>query len=151
MHNAYYYATCVYVCGRVCSPLCSEHLARLLCDANEGGSPAQLFELSGAHVGAGGAEAPQHVTDGVLHVSSIGNLHRPSLRRPESREEKVGIRNNISEDISRRIGSRLIATTDGTKFSGPLTCTQQLHPHISSWPCRSSCRRRVCISCRSSR
>ena len=70
----------------------SEHLAGLLRDTDEGGSPAQLFELGGAHVGAGGAEAPQHIADGVLHISSVGNLHGPPLRRPESREEKVGIR-----------------------------------------------------------
>lgn len=63
-----------------------EHLAGLLCDANEGGSPAQLLELGGAHVGAGGAEAPQHVPDGVLHVSPVGNLHRPPLGRPERRQ-----------------------------------------------------------------
>jgi len=83
---------CVCVCARVCAlALVSEHLAGLLCDTNEGGPPAQLFELRGAHVCAGGAEASQHVTDGVLHISSIGNLHGPTLRRPESREEEVGI------------------------------------------------------------
>lgn len=75
------------MCGHVNS-LLSEHLAGLLCDADEGGSPAQLFELGSAHVGAGGAEAPQHVSDGVLHISSIGNLHCPPLRSSESREEK---------------------------------------------------------------
>lgn len=71
----------------VCARL-GEHLAGLLRDADEGGSPAQLLELGGAHVGAGGAEASQHVADGVLHVSSVGNLHRPPLGRPESRGER---------------------------------------------------------------
>lgn len=64
--------------------LLSEHVAWLLRDADEGGSPAQLFEFGGADVGAGGAEAPQHITDGILHISSIGNLHCPPLGCSES-------------------------------------------------------------------
>lgn len=71
-----------------CAPLLSEHVAGLLCDADEGGPPAQLFELGGAHVGAGGAEAAQHVADGVLHVPPIGDLHCPTLGRPENRGER---------------------------------------------------------------
>lgn len=71
--------------GRSAGPL-GEHLAGLLRDADEGGSPAQLLELGGAHVGTGGAEAPQHVPDGVLHVSPVGNLHRPPFGRPERRQ-----------------------------------------------------------------
>lgn len=68
--------------------LLGEHLAGLLRDADEGGPPAQLFELGGAHVCAGGAEAAQHVTDGVLHVASVGHLHGPPLRRPEKEDEQ---------------------------------------------------------------
>lgn len=65
-------------------------MAGLLCDTNEGGSPAQLFQLGSTHVGAGGAETPQHVEDGVVHISSVGNLHCPALRRPEwSRERGI--------------------------------------------------------------
>lgn len=63
-------------------------MTRLLCDTDKGGSPAQLFELRSAHVGARGAESSQHVTDGVFHVSSVWNLHCPSLRCPETRSEK---------------------------------------------------------------
>lgn len=111
MYNAYY-AICV--CGQV-STLRSEHLAGLLCDTNEGGSPAQLFELGGAHIGAGGAKAPQHISDSVLHISSIGNLHCPPLRRPGSRAERGESKNKdilrsywteyLRKDISRRIGT----------------------------------------------
>lgn len=81
------HVVCVWTCFN--SQL-SEHLAGLLCDPDEGGSPAQLFQLGGAHVGAGGAEPPQHIPDGVLHISSVGNFHCPPLRRPGSREEKRG-------------------------------------------------------------
>lgn len=63
----------------------SEHVTGLLRDTDESGSPAQLFELGGTNVGAGGAKAPQHVTDGVLHISSVGNLHCPPLRCPKDR------------------------------------------------------------------
>lgn len=69
--------------GLVGSCPLGEHLAGLLRDPDEGGSPAQLLQLGGAHVGAGGAEASQHVADGVLHVPSVGHLHRPALRGPE--------------------------------------------------------------------
>lgn len=74
----------------VCA-LLGEHLTRLLCDTDEGGSLAQLFEFGGAHVGAGGSDAPQHIADGVLHISSVGNLHRLPLGSPESRGENNGL------------------------------------------------------------
>lgn len=83
----------MYVLQPVCTYACvlrREHLVGLLCDADEGGPPAQLLELGGAHVCAGGAEASQHLADGVLHISSVRNLHGLSLRRPESGAEKVG-------------------------------------------------------------
>lgn len=79
-----------YFCRRAFHhpPHLSEHVARLLCDTDKGGSPAQLFELGGAHVGAGGAESTQHVPDGVFHISSVGNLDRPPLGRPGSRGKR---------------------------------------------------------------
>lgn len=67
-----------------------EHLAGLLCDPDEGGSPAELLQLGGTDVGAGGAEASEHVPDGVLHVPSVGDLHRPALRGPEKRHSQSG-------------------------------------------------------------
>lgn len=60
-----------------------EHLAGLLCDPNEGGPSAELLQLGGTNVGAGGPEATEHVPDGVLHVPSVGHLHRPALRGPD--------------------------------------------------------------------
>lgn len=57
----------------------SEHIARLLCDTDKGGSAAQLFEFGGTHIGAGGAQAPQHIPDGIFHISFVGNLDRPPL------------------------------------------------------------------------
>lgn len=54
-------------------------MARLLCDTDKGGSAAQLFEFGGTHIGAGGAESPQHIPDGIFHISFVGNLDRPPL------------------------------------------------------------------------
>lgn len=61
-------------------------MAGLLRDADEGGSAAQLLEFGCAHVGAGGAEPPQNVTDGDLYISSVRNLHRPPLGRSENQD-----------------------------------------------------------------
>lgn len=60
-------------------------MAGLLCYADEGGSTAQLLEFGCAHIGAGGAEPPKHVPDCVFYISSVGNLHCPTLRRPKSK------------------------------------------------------------------
>lgn len=55
----------------------------------------------------------------------------------------------------RHIGCQMCELSDEATMhltvSVSLTYTQQLPPHISSWLCRSSCHRRVCISSRSSR
>lgn len=57
-----------------------EHLARLLCNSDERGPAAELFEFSCSHVCAGGAQTTQDVFDGVLSITFIGDLHGPSLR-----------------------------------------------------------------------
>lgn len=74
--------------GRAGSDPLGEHLAGLLCDPDEGGSPAELLQLGCTNIGAGGAEASEHVPDGVLHVPSVGHLHRPALRGPEGRHSQ---------------------------------------------------------------
>lgn len=79
----------VHVC--LCS-LLSEHLAGLLCDTDESGSLAQLFKLGCTHISAGGAQPPQHVPNGVLHISSVGNLHRLPLWSPGCRDRETCVR-----------------------------------------------------------
>lgn len=77
--NCFYQAGCL---------LLSEHVAGLLCYADEGGSAAQLLEFGCTHVGAGGAEPPKDVPDRVFYIPSVRNLHRPTLRRPGNKHEK---------------------------------------------------------------
>lgn len=69
-------------------PSLSEHLAGLLCNADEGGSPAQLLEFGCSHIGARGAESPQDITDGIFYIPSVRNLHCPTLRCPVSQERR---------------------------------------------------------------
>lgn len=85
---------CVWVEAR--GPPLSEHLARLLCDPDKGGSPAQLFELGSTHIGAGGAESSQHIANGIFYISPVWNFHCPPLRRPEHREAREKVRRNTS-------------------------------------------------------
>lgn len=60
-----------------------EHVARLLCDSDEGRPAAQFFEFGSSYICAGGAQAAQDVPDGVFHVTFVGHLDRPALRCPE--------------------------------------------------------------------
>lgn len=58
----------------------SEHVTGLLCDPDEGGPSAELFELSGAHIGACGPKTSENIMDSVVHISSVRDLHRPPFR-----------------------------------------------------------------------
>lgn len=53
----------------------------LLGDPDEGGPAAQLLQFSRPDVGAGGADAAQHVPYRDLHRPFVGDLHRLALRR----------------------------------------------------------------------
>lgn len=60
----------------------------LLGDPDERCSPAEFLEFGSSHVGAGGAQPPQDVQDGELHVPAVRHLHGPALRSPA--EEEIG-------------------------------------------------------------
>ena len=60
----------------------TEDGVELLGDADEGGAAAQLLQLARAHVGAGGANAAQHVAQRPLHGALVGHFHRLPLRCP---------------------------------------------------------------------
>lgn len=88
----------LFVCYEGQGSLLGEHVAGLLRDPDEGGSAAQFLEFGCAHVGAGGAEPPQDVPDGVFYVSSVRNLHRPPFRRPEG-QRKTSLKDCVSMGV----------------------------------------------------
>ena len=49
---------------------------------DEGCPLAHLLELAGPHVGAGGADATEHVEHGDGHVPAVGHRNRLALARP---------------------------------------------------------------------
>lgn len=59
-----------------------EHLARLLCNSDKCGPAAELFEFGCSYICASGAQTTHDVSDGVLHVTFIRDLHGPALGRP---------------------------------------------------------------------
>uniref|UniRef100_A0A3B5RF93 B box-type domain-containing protein n=1 Tax=Xiphophorus maculatus TaxID=8083 RepID=A0A3B5RF93_XIPMA len=64
--------------GRLAVP---EDGVELLGDPDEGRPAAQLLQLSGSDVGAGGAHASQDVSYRLIHRPFVGNFHRLPLRR----------------------------------------------------------------------
>lgn len=68
-----------------------EHLARLLCNSDECGPAAELFEFGCSYVCASGPQTTQDVSDSVLHITPIWHLHSPAFRRPtETRISGLG-------------------------------------------------------------
>lgn len=67
-----------------------EHLAQLLCNPDERGPAAELFEFGCSYICARGAQATQDVSDGVLHVTFIRHLHCPAFRCPTETKSGSG-------------------------------------------------------------
>lgn len=60
----------------------AENGVQLLGDADEGSASAELLQLARAHIGTGGADAPQNVTDRHFHGALVDHLHCLALRGP---------------------------------------------------------------------
>lgn len=63
-------------------PRLREDRVVLLGDPDKRRSLAQFLESGSSHVGAGGAQPPEDVQDGVFHIPSVRYLHSLALRSP---------------------------------------------------------------------
>lgn len=129
--------------GRLAVP---EDGVELLGDPDEGRPAAQLLQLSGSDVGAGGAHASQDVSYRLIHRPFVGNFHRLPLRR------SAGAKNTKHDSVvakKKRSDSKTIKLLFFLKQN--LTCNQLRLLSASSSPCRSSSHKTACISCRFSR
>lgn len=60
-------------------PRLGEDFVVLLGDPDKCRSLAQFLEFGSSHVGAGGAQPPEDVQDGVFHIPSVWYLHSLAL------------------------------------------------------------------------
>lgn len=70
------------------SPRLAEHRVVLLGHADECGSPTELFELGGPHVGTGRPKSSKDIQNCVLYVPFVRHFHSLALRGPEEGKEK---------------------------------------------------------------